>query len=278
MGSGAAIYATIPRLNSSCTPNCNYTNHLKAGKGAMYALRDIQEGEELTSSYTIRVDPRSVRRRFLKDSCLSITLLDYFPHMKKTDNFICHCETCDLPMKEQQKSDLRRLMAKNIDILLAKERDFNRLMMGVNLRIRVLLEEGLDGPDVARSLNDALQLCTREGHLVLASCFARLAVDRYLFTGNLEAVQELTPLIKKPQEHPHVELKGDDLQKALTHPTLKLGAEGLESEQILPAVWEVLDFGSEQMQAFEKEVKAEATKDLDVLSPNLSKTKSSPRR
>jgi hypothetical protein len=69
-----ALFPTIPRLNHSCTPNCNYATQLPSARGTFYALRALQAGEELTSAYTERVQPRLLRRRLLKESCRSFEL------------------------------------------------------------------------------------------------------------------------------------------------------------------------------------------------------------
>ncbi|KAL4159563.1 hypothetical protein PRNP1_000140 [Phytophthora ramorum] len=70
-------------INHSCQPNCTWSN---AGDGIMEvrALRDINEGEEITLSY-IGIDrERSERRKELRE----------------TKHFDCQCERCTAPLNE----------------------------------------------------------------------------------------------------------------------------------------------------------------------------------
>jgi hypothetical protein len=256
-GENGAIFPTIPRVNHACTPNLSYVTDLQATKGAFYALRTLQPGDELTSSYVERVQPRAYRRRKLKETCTCGLAPSLNAQTARPDLFECHCDTCDLPLKEQQKSDLRRQMAHDLDALLPKERRFTRLMLAVHLRLRLLLEEGLDGPDVARTCNDALQLCARAGKLRRAASFARLAVHQYRLSGNLEAVRELEPFMRRPQDHPqysHAEGAESPVEDLLRD----ADTTALDLKQELATIFEAHDFDKDEVDAFERGVREEA--------------------
>ncbi|GMF19105.1 unnamed protein product [Phytophthora fragariaefolia] len=70
-------------INHSCQPNCTWSN---AGDGIMEvrALREIQEGEEITLSY-IDIDKERAERR---------------KELRETKHFDCHCERCATPLSE----------------------------------------------------------------------------------------------------------------------------------------------------------------------------------
>lgn len=69
-------------INHSCQPNCTWSN---AGNGVMEvrALRDLDEGEEITLSYVDIDQDRTERRRALEE----------------TKHFYCECERCSTPLE-----------------------------------------------------------------------------------------------------------------------------------------------------------------------------------
>lgn len=69
-------------INHSCQPNSTWSN---AGNGVMEvrALRDLNEGEEITLSYIDIDQDRSERRRALEE----------------TKHFFCECERCSTPLE-----------------------------------------------------------------------------------------------------------------------------------------------------------------------------------
>ncbi|CAH0483102.1 unnamed protein product [Peronospora belbahrii] len=77
------LFPVCGLINHSCQPNCTWSN---AGDSILEvrALRDIEEGEELTLSY-IDIDvERHERRKELRD----------------TKHFDCFCERCAVPLSE----------------------------------------------------------------------------------------------------------------------------------------------------------------------------------
>ena len=78
---GAALFAQAAYLNHSCDPNC--VSRRMGGNMAVFALRDLAEGEEATHSYVpleVLATPRGVRAQHL-----------FFP---------CQCTRCTRQCKE----------------------------------------------------------------------------------------------------------------------------------------------------------------------------------
>lgn len=90
----AGIFLEGCRFNSSCVPNVG--NYWNEGRGIIefWALKDIEEGEELCTFYLVGFETRAARRRKLRQSW----------------GFECHCATCSLSGDALKASDERRTM------------------------------------------------------------------------------------------------------------------------------------------------------------------------
>lgn len=87
---GDGVYELGSRFNHSCTPNCNQSD-TGDGKMAIYSVRDVKAGEELTASYTDIDQPQEARQKHL----------DHY-------GFVCDCSACDLATEEGRRSEERR--------------------------------------------------------------------------------------------------------------------------------------------------------------------------
>jgi hypothetical protein len=85
-----AIFPLVARLNHSCRPNAQHAWNEAKGIEVVHAVRDIQEGEELTLSYLAGGASTERQSR----------LEEYF-------GFDCTCEACSLPAAELKASDAR---------------------------------------------------------------------------------------------------------------------------------------------------------------------------
>lgn len=86
---GSLLYPTVARINHSCTPNVH--SHFRASSGAdfVYALRDIQPGEEIEISYLDLTMPRARRQ-----------------HRATGWSFECRCPACSGTIGHDYESQL----------------------------------------------------------------------------------------------------------------------------------------------------------------------------
>ncbi|KAF8496101.1 hypothetical protein JB92DRAFT_2991416 [Gautieria morchelliformis] len=91
--SGVGIFPKTARLNHACSAGFNsvYTWREKEKLLVVHALKEIQAGEELLTTYFDTKKSRDERRNYLA----------------QTYKFNCSCQVCSLPPKESHASDLR---------------------------------------------------------------------------------------------------------------------------------------------------------------------------
>jgi hypothetical protein len=83
------LFAVASRMNHSCRPNTNNVWDPNTKQMTVIATRDIEEGEEITSTYIEGFARRDDRRR----------------HLWSLLGFQCYCELCMLPPKLRNRSD-----------------------------------------------------------------------------------------------------------------------------------------------------------------------------
>jgi hypothetical protein len=89
----SAVYTTYCRLNHSCVPNVHGAWNPTRRRQTMFALRDIERGEQLLVSYLAVLDqPRDARRAELASSF----------------GFECRCTRCQLSGASLARSDARQ--------------------------------------------------------------------------------------------------------------------------------------------------------------------------
>ncbi|KAH6847124.1 hypothetical protein B0I37DRAFT_430410 [Chaetomium sp. MPI-CAGE-AT-0009] len=93
------LFLNVARINHSCIPNADPAFHAAEGYKVMLANRDIEAGEEITTSYISHVWPREVRQRLLS---------------RNGWDFACQCPACDTShpfshSHEQRLQALQRL-------------------------------------------------------------------------------------------------------------------------------------------------------------------------
>jgi hypothetical protein len=94
----AGIFLQGSRFNSSCVPNVNNFWNEEKQMIAFFAMKDINDGEELCITYAGSMTPRAMRRAELQTKF----------------GFECCCPACSLSGQEQLASDLRRSTAKKL--------------------------------------------------------------------------------------------------------------------------------------------------------------------
>lgn len=91
-----AAYSTISRLNNSCTPNAFLSWDFSRKIMNLFAVRDINSGEEICVSYVNTLLERNMRHEI----------------MQEIWEFSCRCEACELKGEELEKSNERRWKVK----------------------------------------------------------------------------------------------------------------------------------------------------------------------
>ncbi|KAF3938630.1 hypothetical protein ABW19_dt0203004 [Dactylella cylindrospora] len=134
------IFPMSARLNHSCAPNVFHRYNPFINRLTVHALRDIEPGEELLTSYIDICHPTVVRRQLLK-------------HW----GFRCRCTACDSPDDEEdyRRKRLEDLFQKinNREKKRAKneskwtEKDYERSLAIVVKTIRLLEKEGMEETD-----------------------------------------------------------------------------------------------------------------------------------
>lgn len=88
-----SVFKIISRINNSCNPNCSVSWNEEQNKMNVYAIKDIQENEEIQVCYVNLLLSRNQRHDLLYEQW----------------EFDCRCVTCSkLDPLETQKSDERR--------------------------------------------------------------------------------------------------------------------------------------------------------------------------
>lgn len=131
------VFDRMSRLNHSCKANVSFAWNKVTQHGAIFALRDIAEGEELTLSYYGTNGEYEERRGRLKE----------------TYNFECKCELCTADETECLASDQRRTEIKEISARFGKTTEsafFPTPNLKLGRRLIELIEiEGTRGQSVA---------------------------------------------------------------------------------------------------------------------------------
>lgn len=95
-----AIFPIIARSNHSCLPNANHYWNESKGLETIFALKDIENNEEIHLSYCDPYTDKQTRQAKLKDGF----------------TFDCNCEICSIEDKiAQKRSDIRRNILKKLD-------------------------------------------------------------------------------------------------------------------------------------------------------------------
>jgi len=64
--SSGGVFLTYSHMNHSCVPNVQHKYNPKLGEGTVFAIRDIEEGEEILTTYVHLLLPRQERAERLK--------------------------------------------------------------------------------------------------------------------------------------------------------------------------------------------------------------------
>jgi len=133
-----------------------------------------------------------------------------------------------------------------LDDLVTRERKYLKRLQALHLRIQLLEEEGLVGPDCARSLNDAIQITAMEGDLDRLQKYSHLAVGMYKRGGNTEAAKEARQWVVDSKAHPAAS------KKNTANPKEPLAKQ--DENEMLADLEVSLGFTTEEQRAFREQI------------------------
>ena len=184
------VFENISRINHSCLPNAVHSWNASRGQETVYAVRDINEGEEVTLSY-LAGGPSSSRKAQLKDNF----------------GFECRCELCSLPSKLLQASDARLIRAANLDATIGDSQTVKnspgKVLKNCKNLSRIFAEEGVRDDRLSRLWYDCFQVCNFHSDEARASVFLGRYCDVKRISAGVDGtdVSEMEGFVGRPRSH-----------------------------------------------------------------------------
>ncbi len=173
LGSNArsgGVFLEASRINHSCRHNAQNTWNESIKRLTVHALREIEEGQEITISYLGSASSYAERQAFLK----------------KTFRFDCGCQLCSLPSAQRRRSDTRLRKIRDLDgqvgsFFWATDRlELKPALRTIHEILDLLKEEGIWDASIVRAYNDAYKTATESGDVTRARVFAERAYETRL--------------------------------------------------------------------------------------------------
>ncbi|EEB08475.1 histone lysine methyltransferase Set5 [Schizosaccharomyces japonicus yFS275] len=181
------------RMNHDCSPNVKHTWNDTLDGVTVHAVRDIQKGEEILTTYIDLQKPKGERRKLLQ------------AHF----GFLCLCSACSMTGTPAKHSDQRRKELAYYDRRIAKMAVTNPRGALRALRHRILLahQERLFGRLDIVSYLDAARLCIIHGDFNRAKVFLQrgLEVLRVCEGEDSPKFKKLIPFVDDIKSHPLAE-------------------------------------------------------------------------
>ena len=162
----AGLFALASRINHACNPNTNKSWSPETGKMSFFATRDIQPGEEITSTYIDELE----------------TYQDRQSHLSKMFRFACSCDLCSLDFPRRVCSDFHISDMKNVKKNLGgvlKGAGLGSRLPAIRHLLRLYDEQSITDARVARAYSDAYKTAVRcrDGHRALV--FSRRSAELF---------------------------------------------------------------------------------------------------
>ncbi|KAF4994810.1 hypothetical protein FGRMN_5544 [Fusarium graminum] len=222
MNSGSGIFLAACRINHACDNNAQKGWNGKTKRHTVHALRDIDEGEEITITYLGALYNRRTRHE---------ALLDKF-------RFNCTCRLCSLPPHLSAESDQRLDEILELDRRIGSDglmgilSDPKRILGYVDEQVRLYNEHGPDDVGLPRAFFDAAQITAAHGDLARARVFFERAATGWTSQGDDDSpnVLNATRLTQDPASH---ELYGTSAEWTTSVGDIPSGLEPNEFEDWL---------------------------------------------
>lgn len=189
-----AIFPMCSRFNSSCVANACYSWNSARDEERVFALRDIQIGEEITVSY-------------LKE------LVSYLPKEERRSKiledfgFLCLCDLCTSSPSDCMESDQRRLelggLKRKIGDGMLIMQSPKRALGYCRRMLELLSAEGEFDMKTLGVYYDAFQISVAHSDYAHAATFAALAVDvkRICHGEDADGLYDMEKLARLPETH-----------------------------------------------------------------------------
>ncbi|KAK3938623.1 SET domain-containing protein [Diplogelasinospora grovesii] len=193
-GDAAGIFKDACRINHACDNNTQRDWNTLIQRLTIHALRDIEEGEEITIYYLGVHQNRATRQAALRNKF----------------GFTCSCRLCSLPPEQQRESDKRLDEIYRLDNLIGQGGMISiltsplRILRLVDQQVRLYNEDRPeDDTGLPRSYLGAAQIAIANGDLARGRVFIERAVSGYRIFGGDDSrgVIENEPLAKDPTKH-----------------------------------------------------------------------------
>ncbi|KGQ06689.1 SET domain-containing protein 5 [Beauveria bassiana D1-5] len=178
-GSDAGIFEHACRINHACSNNAQKSWNENLKRHTVHALRDIQQGEEITIFYLRTLESRSRRQADLKAKFL----------------FTCSCSLCALGRKESRESDVRLGAILRLESLISQGGLEAILTSPLQMlrysdeQIRCYEQHGPGDAGLARAFFDAAQMVITHGDLARGRIFARKAISEWERTAGNDCME-----------------------------------------------------------------------------------------
>jgi hypothetical protein len=182
------VFLELSRVNHSCCPNSYDSWNANTEKRTLHAIRDINEGEEITIRYkdgTFKSRQRELKRAF---------------------GFNCDCNTCSLPDAEQKIKDTRlEEMDRLFDSISDPFRRVNypeKVVSNLHALLTLYQAENIADVRVEQLYYDAFQMVRGFGDLARARVFAeRMHAASLCCEGEDSPVTLMAKAIAKDPAH-----------------------------------------------------------------------------
>jgi hypothetical protein len=189
----AGIFLNACRINHACDNNAHNSWNANIKRHTIHALRDIEQGEEITINYLGVLKNRETRQGYLQE------------HFA----FTCSCNLCSLPPDESKESDRRLDELRNLDHLIGREWSKDilstrlRILRYLDQEICLLNEQEHCAAALPRAFLYAARLTVAHGDLARARVFfERASIGWTVLQGNDSSkVLRERALSRDPSKH-----------------------------------------------------------------------------
>ncbi|OCK83190.1 SET domain-containing protein 5 [Lepidopterella palustris CBS 459.81] len=192
-GIDGGIFLEACRINHACDNNAqkNWNENIK--RHTVHALRDIEQGEEITICYLAILKNRKARQEAfqIKFGCT------------------CSCRLCSLPSEQSQESDKRLDEIHRLENLIGERGMLGilstplRILRYVDQQVQLYNEQGPGDAGLPRAFFDAAQIAIANGDLARGRIFLEKAIFGWqtALGSDSTEVAEYGVLAKDPSKH-----------------------------------------------------------------------------